>query len=69
MAHTKIMARGTSGDDFMHLKTSHIKSRVKLLETTVHFEAIHEKNVKIFLNEVLQNYVENFAPFLNRRRR
>jgi hypothetical protein len=30
MACTKIMARSTSGDDFMHLKTSHIKSRVIL---------------------------------------
>ncbi len=30
MAHTKIMARGTSGDDFMHLKTSNIQSRVIL---------------------------------------
>jgi hypothetical protein len=26
MAYTTIMARGTSGDEFMHLKTSHIKS-------------------------------------------
>ncbi len=30
MACTKIMALSTSGDDFMHLKTSHIKSRVIL---------------------------------------
>ena len=30
MTHTKIMARSTSGDDFMPLKTSHIKSRVIL---------------------------------------
>jgi hypothetical protein len=30
MACTKIMARSTSSDDFMHLKTSHIKSRVIL---------------------------------------
>jgi hypothetical protein len=36
-------------------------------ETSVHFEAIHEKNVKFFClrtyNEVLKNYVENFADF------
>jgi hypothetical protein len=30
MTHTRIMACGTSGDDLMHLKTSHIKSRVIL---------------------------------------
>ena len=30
MTHTRIMACGTSGDDLMHLKTSHNKSRVIL---------------------------------------
>jgi len=42
MACTKIMARSTSGDDFMHLKnpTSNLEW---YYETTVHFEAIHEK--------------------------
>ncbi len=30
LTHTRIMACGTSGDDLMHLKTSHNKSRVIL---------------------------------------
>jgi hypothetical protein len=30
IVRTKIIARGTSGDDFIHLKTSYIKSKVIL---------------------------------------
>ncbi len=47
IACIKVIACGTSGDDFIHLKTSNIKFKVIYYENTVNFEDIHEKN---FLN-------------------
>ncbi len=67
MAHTKIRARGTSGDDFMHLKTSHIKSSNIMKLQSVHFETIHEKTVNIFLSKYLYlKIMWKFSPIFFR---
>ncbi len=52
-ARTKIMACNTSGDDFIHLKTSHIKSRVILWNYSP-FESYSWKNMlKFFLSKYI----------------
>jgi hypothetical protein len=63
-ARTKIMACNPSGDDFIHLKTSHIKSRVILWNYSL-FGSYSWKNMLTFFlsNEVLNFFVENFADF------
>ncbi len=48
-ARSKIMACNTSGDDFIHLKTFHVKSRVILWNYSPFGSCSWKKYVKIFI--------------------
>ncbi len=52
-ARNKIMACNTSGDDFIHLKTSHIKSRVILWNYSPFGSYSWENMLKFFLSKYI----------------